>query len=82
VLPGAYSCFRWQAIKGQPLDTFFKNVTRAEVPTCAQANEYLAEDRVMCLQIYIKQFKGYKVEYVPDAKALTDGPRSLTVLIK
>jgi chitin synthase len=49
VLPGAYSFFRWQAIKGQPLDTFFKNVTRSEVPTCAQANEYLAEDRVMCL---------------------------------
>jgi len=28
VLPGAYSVFRWKAIKGTPLDTFFKNVTR------------------------------------------------------
>lgn len=82
VLPGAYCLFRWQAIKGQPLDTFFKNVTRAEVPTCAQANEYLAEDRVMCLQIYIKKYKGYKVEFVPDAKALTDAPPNLTVLMK
>ena len=26
VLPGAYSLFRWKAIKGTPLDTFFKNV--------------------------------------------------------
>jgi chitin synthase len=59
VLPGAYSFFRWKAIKGTPLDTFFKNVTRIELPTCAQANEYLAEDRVMCLQIYIKPNDGY-----------------------
>ena len=27
VLPGAYSFFRWEAIKGAPLDAFFKNVT-------------------------------------------------------
>ena len=27
VLPGAYSVFRWKAIKGSPLDMFFKNVT-------------------------------------------------------
>ena len=49
VLPGAYSVFRWEAIKGGPLDAFFKNVTRTETPTCAEANEYLAEDRIMCL---------------------------------
>ena len=49
VLPGAYSLFRWQAIKGEPLEMFFKNVTRTELPTCSEANEYLAEDRIMCL---------------------------------
>ena len=49
VLPGAYCIFRWDAIKGDPLDAFFKNVTRTEEPTCAEANEYLAEDRIMCL---------------------------------
>ena len=82
VLPGAYSIFRWKAIKGSPLDTFFKNVTRNETPTCPEANEYLAEDRVMCLQVYIKEHTGYTVQYIPDAKAFTDGPQSLTVLMK
>lgn len=82
VLPGAYSVFRWKAIKGTPLDTFFKNVTRAETPTCAEANEYLAEDRIMCLQVYIKEHTGYTVQYIPDAKAFTDGPKSLTILMK
>jgi len=82
VLPGAYSLFRWKAIKGQPLDMFFKNVVRQELPTCSQANEYLAEDRIMCLQIYIKEHTGYTVRYIPDAKAFTDAPDSLHVLMK
>jgi len=49
VLPGAYSMFRWKAIKGEPLEEFFKNVTREDLPSCSEANEFLAEDRVMCL---------------------------------
>lgn len=49
VLPGAYCFFRWEAIQGSPLDAFFKNVTSRKTPTCAEANEYLAEDRIMCL---------------------------------
>ena len=82
VLPGAYSVFRWKAIKGEPLDAFFKNVTRQEIPTCAEANEYLAEDRIMCLQIYIKTSEKYNLAYVPDAKAFTDAPDSMIVLMK
>ena len=82
VLPGAYSVFRWEAIKGGPLDAFFKNVTRTETPTCAEANEYLAEDRIMCLEIYTKVNEGFKLAYVPDAKAFTDAPPDLIVLMK
>ena len=82
VLPGAYSLFRWKAIKGNPLDQFFKSVTRADHPSCSEANEYLAEDRVMCLQIYIKQNCKYHLAYLPDCKAFTDAPGSLAVLIK
>ena len=36
----------------------------------------------MCLQVYIKNNEGYTVQYIPDAKAFTDGPTSLTVLMK
>ena len=36
----------------------------------------------MCLQVYIKEETGYTVQYIPDAKAFTDGPTSLTVLMK
>jgi chitin synthase len=82
VLPGAYSMFRWKAIKGDPLDEFFKNINRSGNPSCAEANEFLAEDRVMCLQIYIKKNSKYYLTYIPDAKAKTDAPDSLAVLIK
>jgi chitin synthase len=82
VLPGAYSMFRWTAIKGEPLDEFFRNVTRTVSPSCGEANEYLAEDRVMCLQIYMKRNSAFYLTYVPDAKALTDAPGDLATLIK
>lgn len=64
------------------MDKFFKLVNSDQDPTCPEANEYLAEDRVMCLQIYIKENNGYYLTYVPDAKAFTDAPENLCILIK
>ena len=61
---------------------FFRNETRTDIPTCSEANEYLAEDRIMCLQIYIKKLEANKLAYVPDAKAFTDAPQSMMVLMK
>ena len=61
---------------------FFKLVNQDTDPSCAEANEYLAEDRVMCLQIFIKENCGYYLTYVPDAKAITDAPSDLCTLIK
>lgn len=64
------------------MDKFFKLVNSDIDPTCPEANEYLAEDRVMCLQIYIKENNGYYLTFVPDAKAFTDAPQNLSILIK
>ena len=36
----------------------------------------------MCLQIYIKRMEKYKLAYVPDAKAFTDAPQSMVILMK
>lgn len=46
VLPGAFSTFRWEAIEGDPLKSFFKGL-ESEKHTAKEANMYLAEDRVM-----------------------------------
>lgn len=48
VLSGTYFLLRLEAIMGDPLNEFFKVVNKKMPPDCAEANEYLAEDRVMC----------------------------------
>lgn len=64
------------------MDAFFKLANQVKAPSCAEANEYLAEDRVMCLQIYIKEECGYYLTFIPDAKAVTDAPADVVTLIK
>jgi len=46
VLPGAFCTFRWEAIEGDPLNSFFKGMN-SESHSASEANMYLAEDRVM-----------------------------------
>ena len=36
----------------------------------------------MCLQIYIKRHTGYMVQFIPDARAFTDAPPNLFILMK
>ena len=82
-LPGAYSMLRLKAIVGSPLDMLFKNVSRPPTEiSCSEANEYLTEDRILCLQLYIKPERGYLVQYIPDAKAFVDAPLNLAMLMK
>jgi chitin synthase len=50
VLPGAFSAYRWEAIKGEPLRSYFFIETHSMVDTGPlMANMYLAEDRVRFL---------------------------------
>jgi chitin synthase len=47
VLPGAFSAYRWKAIRGEPLNSYFfveENSVKEMGPF--MANMYLAEDRV------------------------------------
>lgn len=87
VLPGAFSTFRWSAIKGKPLGAFLKGAKDEfgdlnKIMDCADANKYLAEDRIMCLEIIAQPDKDYIIHYIPGAKCLTDPPLTLTQLIK
>ena len=81
VLPGAFWTFRWKAIKGDPLKSFFKSF-EAEKHTAIEANMYLAEDRVMCLEILRWYSKDWVLRYVPGWLALTDPPTTIVGLIK
>ena len=50
VLPGAFSIFRWEAIKGAPLEKFFQGLNKSKL-NLQQLNMFLAEDRIMCFEI-------------------------------
>jgi len=80
-LPGAFCTFRWDAIEGDPLKSFFKGLD-AEKHSAKEANMYLAEDRVMCLEILRKASESWVLRYIPGAMALTDPPTSIIELIK
>lgn len=48
-------------------------------PNLKQANQDLAEDRILCLEIFANQ--SYYLKYLPDAKAKTDSVISLIALM-
>jgi chitin synthase len=81
VLPGAYCMFRWEAIKGEPLGSFFHGLDKKS-HTPYEANMYLAEDRIMCLEILVKVGCRYTLSYVPGSIAKTDPQIKLSMLFK
>ena len=60
VLPGAFSGYRWEALKRNKnsgksiLDAYLKTVIdpNHKFESIEEANMYLAEDRILCLQIF------------------------------
>ena len=86
VLPGAFSTFRWKCINGAPLNEFLKGAKdefamQEKLTPCTKANMFLAEDRIMWLEILACE-GNWTISYVPGAKCLTDPPISLIRLIR
>ena len=83
VLPGAFSAYRYAAIRGDPLHKYFyvEHHTIAEMGP-AMANMYLAEDRVLCFELISKKGASWQMEYVKDAIGITDAPSTMLELIK
>ena len=81
VLPGAFSAYRWSAIRGEPLKEYFK----AEEFSVKQlgpfnANMHLAEDRVLSFHIVTRPTRPWVLRFVPEAVATTDVPDTLAEL--
>ncbi|KAJ3284274.1 Chitin synthase, class 1 [Rhizoclosmatium sp. JEL0117] len=87
VLPGAFSAYRYSALQGKPLESYFKgealhaghDVGR---PNVSQSNMYLAEDRILCFELVMKREERFILKYVKSAKAETDVPTEFPDLIK
>ena len=59
VLPGAFSAFRWAAVEGEPLRRYFYGLYSQNDLSAFEANMYLAEDRVLCLEIVARKNSKY-----------------------
>ncbi|KAF0687960.1 Aste57867_20341 [Aphanomyces stellatus] len=82
VLPGAFSAYRYKAIRGAPLQAYFKSLTTPMHELGAfQGNMYLAEDRILCFELLARRGQRWTMQYVKDAIARTDVPTDLTSLI-
>nr|ADE62520.1 chitin synthase 1 [Saprolegnia monoica] len=82
VLPGAFSAYRYKAIRGAPLQAYFKSLTTpmAELGPFA-GNMYLAEDRILCFELLARKDCNWTMHYVKDAIARTDVPTNLIDLV-
>jgi len=81
-LPGCFSMYRYEAIKGEPLQQFFKLINMEAEPSCWEANEYLVEDRLLSNNTYYQKGKGYRCDFITGASCITDAPHTLELLMK
>lgn len=91
VLPGAFSGYRWDAIRTKITDTrnildkeYLKTVLdedymKSDTYTIQAANMYLAEDRILCLEIFSRE--NYILKYIPEALCWTDPVKYLVMLM-
>lgn len=84
VLPGAFSAYRWAALKGRPLEAYFKGEALHNGTLEGGSfinNLYLAEDRILCFELVVKSNEPWILKYVKSAKATTDVPDGVAELI-
>jgi chitin synthase len=81
VLPGAFSAYRYTALQGKPLQCYFKG-ENPHGRDVKEANMYLAEDRILCFELVMKEDAPWVLKYVKSARAETDVPSEFSDLIK
>ncbi|KAF4681156.1 Chitin synthase, class 2 [Perkinsus olseni] len=91
VLPGAFSAYRWSALSPpelgptsdkRPIVPYFKSVTHGGVINPFYGNMYLAEDRILALELVCSRTAANTLKYVKNSVAVTDVPDSCAALIK
>lgn len=69
VLPGAFSAYRYKALRGRPLASYFNGEIMHGGADIFSANMYLAEDRILCFELVTKRNEAWILKYVKRARA-------------
>ncbi|CCF56199.1 hypothetical protein KAFR_0A07650 [Kazachstania africana CBS 2517] len=82
VLPGAFSAYRFVAVRGEPLKKYFYGETlENEGLKFFSSNMYLAEDRILCFEIVTKRDAKWLLRYSRSSSASTDVPERVPEFI-
>lgn len=84
VLPGAFSAYRYDAIRGRPLESYFEGDPtlagvlgkRGTFTSVWKMNRFLADDRILSFEICIKAGQKWHTRLVSTAGGETDCPES------
>lgn len=86
VLPGAFSAYRFSAVKGRPLEQYFQgDFTLAQRlgkrgvngMNAFVRNMFLADDRILSFELVMKRGARWHTSYIKQAKAETDIPEDV-----
>jgi chitin synthase len=88
VLPGAFSAYRFEALRGEPLRRYFQgdqscqsSSELAQYTSVFHKNMFLAEDRVLGFEILAKAGAKWHLGYVWGCRADTDAPHDIVELL-
>ena len=82
VLPGAFSAYRFAAVRGEPLEKYFYGEKVSEEGLhFFSSNMYLAEDRILCFEIVVKKNANWVLKYCRSSYASTDVPERVPEFI-
>ncbi|QLG74244.1 hypothetical protein HG535_0G01280 [Zygotorulaspora mrakii] len=82
VLPGAFSAYRFEAVKGQPLQKYFYGESMEDKGFhIFSSNMYLAEDRILCFELVTKKNSNWILKYCRSSYASTDVPERVPEFI-
>lgn len=69
-------------MKGDPLREYFRGYYEESDLSVYKKNVYLAEDRILCIEIVAKKDSAYRLGYVKESKAKADYVNNLPGLLK
>lgn len=90
VLPGAFSAYRYRAVEGRPLQQYFhgdhtlsKRLGKKGIDGMSifRKNMFLAEDRILCLEVIFKRSEKWHLTFVRESKGETDVPEGISELM-
>lgn len=82
VLPGSFSAYRYETLRGDPLRVYFKTCEQNNLMSAFESNMYLVEDRLWCMELFTHKDNNYTLHWEREAISEMDVCMSISELMK